>query len=576
MSVFESDTTTVSYREKECRTICGERFVYAIAYSIGAQYVLLVVFLLLVNLSLLHPVGWLWGSFQLFCSITTWLYTMPLISAIIIYGIILAKSFFTGGECPRTRFQQLIRSMNQKCALLLVNCAIGFLTAWLYTRFVREDYNVLFLPNKNGTYVLNEKYLFLLLGGMVAGVYYFVKNKFDKSTVYFPVIQQARFLQIRAQLYSILYRSLFKSFVPTMIYVSFFYIFGSAYLRYKLADFFHGVTLAEESLLGSFCSIVFDVRIILYCWILFSHILSNMKLMQMMIFMFLTEYKEFPLERAAEVSLVEALACKQFPIIQQLAALNLFSIAEDCDPRRRAQLYALSIPGGHPYNWNSVSNECIRLIREFSVELHKSIQNVTLKPSPKVAKLRPTASMDAEKLIAKQYNESFGIRSLSSAVSGSVPEVPKTQNGDAGQILDRKFDLLRSLIHSIPAYRFFFVKTKPQACYLESNQCQQIVWISQALASLAAQSIVEDKFGVVQKSLPTILKTLLQLKETVDRISTIQLDVKRIDRNYLALKAATKRSLYRITHAFADYLADLRLEPHDLEVLQGFVHYREV
>ncbi|XP_053696917.1 nucleoporin Ndc1 [Sabethes cyaneus] len=573
MSTFErTDLLPVPCREKECRTICGERFIYAIVYSIGVQFALLIVFLLLVNVSLLHPIGWMLNSLKLLCSISTWLYTMPLISAIILYGIVLAKSYFAGAECPATRFQQLLRSITHKTALLTVNSAIGFLTAWLYTRFLREDYSMLFQANKNGTYILNEKYLFLLLGGTVAGVYYFLKNRFDKSRVHFPVIQQARYLQIRAQLYSILYRSLFQSFVPTMLYISFFYIFSCIYLRYKLANLFDGVSLSDESSLGSFWSIVFDVRVMLFCWILFSHILSNMKLMQMMICLFLTEYKEFPLEKSTEVYLVEALGCKQFPIIQQLAALNLFSIAEECDPTRRNQLYALSIPGGHAYNWNSVSNECIRLIREFSMELCKSVQDAKPKVSPEVAKLRPTASMEAEKLVAKQYNESFGIRSLSNAVSGSV-EASKPQTGGIHQTVDRQ---LNSLFRSIPGYRYFFEKVKPQSCILESDQLQQIVWISQALASLAAHSITEDKFGVVQKNLPIILKTLLQLKAAVDRVSSIQLDVKRIDRNYLALKAATKRSLYRITHAFADYLADLRLDPHDLDILQGFVNYMEV
>lgn len=319
----------VSSRELECRKICVERFIYAILYSVGAQYLLLTVFLLLVNFSVLHPIGWILGSFQLLFSLSTWLWIMPLISAVVVHGILLAKSHLSEAKYCPTRFQQIYRSVVHKSTLLLVNSVVGFLTAWLYTRFLRDEYRVLFLSSESGTFLLNEKYLFLLLGGTFAGVYYFIKNKQERSSLSFPIIQQPRYQQIRAHLYSIIYRSLFHSFTPTIVYVSFFYTFSCVYLRYKFADLFQDVALREESSLGSLYATITDTRLMMYCWILSSQILSNMNLMQVLFHIFLTEYKEFPLEKSslaedATVSLVEALASVQMPIIQQLAALNLF------------------------------------------------------------------------------------------------------------------------------------------------------------------------------------------------------------------------------------------------------------
>ncbi|XP_062558395.1 nucleoporin Ndc1-like [Armigeres subalbatus] len=568
----------VPSRELEGRKICVERFIYAIVCSVGVQFVLLTIFLLLVNSSLLHPIGWIAGSFRLVVSLSTWMWILPLISAVIVHGICLAKSYLAGIQYCPTRFQQIYRSIITQSVMLVVNCVVGFLTAWFYTRFLRNDYSVLFLPKENGISILNEKYLFLLLGGTFAGVYYFVRIQSEKTSLSFPVVQQPRYQQIRSHLYSIIYRSLFKSFVPTLVYVSFYYTFNCFYLRYKLANMFHGVVLAEESSLGALYSVLMDIRLVLYCWILSSQILSNMNLMQVLFHIFLTEYRQFPVEKPtvlndSQITLVEALACEKIPVIQQLAALDLFTIAESCNPSRRARLYALSVPGGHPYNWRLVSGECIRLIKDYTTQLAKSIEGATLKPVPNVAKLRPTASMDAEKLLMKQYNESFGIRSLSSSVLPTeVPQQPDV----ISKAVDRHLDAIRESFRNIPGIYYFFGEPKTaRTCHLLTTQSQQIVWIAQALASLAAHSIREDQFGVVQNDLPSVIRTLLQLKLVVDKVGSIQLDVKKIDRNYVALKTATKRSLYRIATVFADYLNDIVLEPSDVKALQGFVNYRE-
>lgn len=174
----------------------------------------------------------------------------------------------------------------------------------------------------------------------------------------------------------------------------------------------------------------------------------------------------------------------------------------------------------------------------------------------------------------KQYNESFGIRSLSNMTE---PTASPQQPAVLCKVIDRRLETLRNTLRNIPGIFYFFGEQKTaKTCYLLSSQSQQIVWISQALASLAAHSIKEDQFGVVQNDLPLIIRTLLQLKQVVDKVGSIQLDVKKIDRNYVALKAATKRSLYRIANAFADYLNDIVLEPNDVKALQGFVNYREV
>ncbi len=43
--------------------------------------------------------------------------------------------------------------------------------------------------------------------------------------------------------------------------------------------------------------------------------------------------------------------------------LNLLS---KYDVQRRAELFCLSQPGGHPHNWKNVSTECLNLLRHLT------------------------------------------------------------------------------------------------------------------------------------------------------------------------------------------------------------------
>lgn len=124
----------------ECKKICLFRCLSAVGLSVGVQFMLLAVFLLFVNFHILHPIGWIAGTIGVMLSFCTWLSIIPLISAAVIYGMLLGNSHLAVKKYYTSRFQWLLGTALRKATFLFVHVIVGFLTAWLYARFLHDDY----------------------------------------------------------------------------------------------------------------------------------------------------------------------------------------------------------------------------------------------------------------------------------------------------------------------------------------------------------------------------------------------------------------------------------------------------
>lgn len=196
---------------------------------------------------------------------------------------------------------------------------------------------------------INSYYLFLVGSGISAGCYHFFKeNLRQEPDVEYPIIQEKKLIKLRSLLYSTLYKSLLKSFVPSICYAFGFWIFGDI-VNQRIARFFD---LEVDTSLSSFFSVLTNIRILFYSWILSSQILSNMNLMQKFFSILLAEEMQFVIEKnpvveegQKEVTLVDALSMSQVPVIQNLAALDLYNMTGTMAAGRRKEIYSLSIPG---------------------------------------------------------------------------------------------------------------------------------------------------------------------------------------------------------------------------------------
>ena len=124
----------------ECKKLCIIRCLTAVALSVGSQFLLLGIFLLFVKFDLLHPLQWLSDSVGLMFSIYTWFSIIPLIAAVVVYGILLGSSLLAVPRYYGSRFQWLLGNFMRKCLFLMAHLLMGFLTAWLYVKFLRFDF----------------------------------------------------------------------------------------------------------------------------------------------------------------------------------------------------------------------------------------------------------------------------------------------------------------------------------------------------------------------------------------------------------------------------------------------------
>ena len=185
--------------------------------------------------------------------------------------------------------------------------------------------------------------------GISAGCYHFVKeNLRQELEIEYPILQETKLVKIRSLLFATLYKSLIKSFIPTLCY-ALGYCFLAGFVNRRLARFFD---MELEESLFSFFNVATNLRLLFYGWILSAQILSNMHLMQKFFSIFLAEEMNFVIEKnplladkSKEITLVEALAMNQVPVIQNLAALNLYTLASSPSPSKRQDIFALSVPG---------------------------------------------------------------------------------------------------------------------------------------------------------------------------------------------------------------------------------------
>lgn len=571
----------------ELKKICVRRCFTALIYSVSAQYALLFLFLLFINFSPLHPISWLTTSLYSICSWYTWLCIIPLISLVIVYGIVLGKLYIAKHEYFASRFALLFRKAVPLAIFLLLHILIGFMTAWLYAKFIHTDYNHFYSKCLDESNCINAAYTFIILNGIYTGIYYFVRERVRKdTTLQFPIIQQSQYLNIRANVFQIVYKSLQQSCLPTVAYLIGTYLLGGVFLS-NVAQIFALHFTREYTL--------FDFYLIVYIYLVSAQILSNMRIMEFLFTTLLTEYTEFSISQTTtaqgernDVIMVEALSASRIPIVQQLAALDLYTLATK-DFVRRQQIYTLSIPGGHPYTWISISSQCLGMINSYREELNKSIEHIISNNNQtfraKQFPLKPTASDMAQQLLFRQYNENYGIRNLAvynneNTMSTGSQETnvvdPCKRFNETTQLLALKFNKFKEGLIRAPGIGYLFAEPESaKVSFLLKTESETISWIVQGLSALAASSLKEDRFGVVQSELSTIIKSLIQLKQVLDKVSLVNFVDTECHYQCMSIKNAVKRSLYSITTEFADYLPDLVKDSNDMRIIENFAQYRE-
>ncbi|CAH1983183.1 unnamed protein product [Acanthoscelides obtectus] len=569
---MDRSPATVTYKD----LLLG-KLSYSVICSVLSQLVLLQVYIFFTNTNIFHPQQWIRSTFAVFASVSTWLYVIPFVSIIFAQSIICAKDYVLKQEYCSTRFQSFLSVLSiRNFVLLILNVVIGATLVWLFSSLGGGHYQSLTRNCNKLHYCLNEGSFMLIISGIWSGLYYFTKIYVSKKHLSFPVIHQRKLLQFKAQLVPLLKESIISSFWPTFYFVIIYMFWGES-----LADSFRNMfSLLKEK------DCYIGIQAYFCMWIFAALYNFNMNLMQFFFNLFLTEPVEFPMQHVPNsLCLQECLNVSEWPIIQNLACYDLNNLALNSKSRRQV-FFTLSQPGGHPHNWNHLVENVLKLFQEYTNQIDKSA--VVTENMPKAA-LQPQNlfqhNYPAIKSAIKSPERYQNFRNMSlmyntgldEEITVEITRVPINWNLIQNLIdkIKQKVNSAISVIKILLGINFLFgelPQANIQTCLANGYV---IIWASQGISDIVCASLVEDQYGIVQKDLPAIINTLVQLKHALDKLNKIPALTRKMagynDFNFKmknAVNYAVRRSLFNICKTFGKYLNDLPLSKDTVFYLQ--------
>lgn len=235
-------------------------------------------------------------------------------------------------------------------------------------------------------------------------------------------------------------------------------------------------------------------------------------------------------------------------------------------------IYSIKFIGSHPHNWKQLVKITLTLIDKFTADLLTNVDYIAKNrrnDSTLNILNHPVQKFYEHKLSTRDHNQINRIRSLTTA-SPTKPLIPSEDEKRSKILMAVKEKLLRNKLFAF----LFGEQESGKLNFLLSQNAQVIVWLMQGISALVARSLDEDNYGVVQYDVKAILKSFIKLKAALEKVSAINTIAK--DRNLYALKAAIRRSLYRITTSFSPYFEDMLIDAEDVRALHGFIIFKEL
>lgn len=543
---------------------------YAVTCSVVSQVCVLFIFLIIVNFDVFEPLSLLSLTLQTFTSLSTWIYIIPFSSIIFAQSLVCAKDYILSTNSYSCRIEKFLSICSlRNLILLFLYILIGGLMVWLFLTLGGGQYeSITCTKAEESNKCLNEGTIFLILSGMWTGFYYFIKIYATDKKVFFPIIHQSKIIQMKTRTVPLLNESRKSATIPTLYFLFIYHLCRVNILNFVMYLF--GIDLHVE---------IEGYTIYLYMWLFIVLYFLSMNLMRFSFELFLTEPVAFPVEKSTndDFCLADAIGFSKIPIIQHLACLDLYILSQ-WSKERRMTLFSLSQPGGHPHHWNYLIVNTLKLITDYcqclnkataallNPEIAKPIDNV-----PSITNPFPTQFYHVRNLTAGLND--YDIVNISQDRRSLIPEFVKNWNAN----FKKKVKNIVSVMRKLMGIDYLFGELPEASIQHCLGNAQIMMWATQALSTLTIASITEDRYGIVQKDVPVIITTLVELKYSLDKLSRVPaLNRKTVfnDTNVkmkTAISASVKRSLFGITHTFGQYLKDLPLSKDVLQHIQLFV-----
>ncbi|XP_034828607.1 nucleoporin NDC1-like [Maniola hyperantus] len=558
--------------------IFAQRLIKAVIWNIFLQTIIAILLVFFIQVDLVHPVTWVSSTLD---DIFSWKMSLN----IVLLGLVsFFQAYIYGSQysmpVPKyfTRISMFLNMFSIQNIIFSILYALnGYFTMSLYSSLAKSNFNVFKkkCENYDGQCLL-EQSLFLQIGGMWMGLYYFTRSHLLGATVLtFPHIYQEKFQQIKLVISNILSMGFQHSMTPVAYYCVFYCIWGSK-PRSVISDVYS--LYLEDPPLDNIINLI-SSGIWIGLWFYTSLFFISIYTMKTVFNIVLTEPMKFPIESNTHMTLNTALS-QRLQFTSYLGALDLKNMSKT-DPVRRSQIFTLSQPGGHPKNWNSLLEKCLYIITEFNKELDsingdsnavegnskgRNVFNRVLPPASPPLQYTGTLRNMAQspKLLELKHHNKHSVDDTFAAA------VKEEFNGFLQKLCQK------------PGISYFFGELVDTKLKFILIQAQPVLWTCEGLACIVSSSLKEDKYGVVQHDLPTVLSAFVTLKQNLDKLTKPGLvPRKHILNDVLAIKirsallSSVKRSLYKIVLTFSKYIHEIPLDPDVQTAIQSFILCKE-
>ncbi|XP_014233377.1 nucleoporin Ndc1 [Trichogramma pretiosum] len=568
-------------KKKDFLDIMFQRIYFALFATVIVHFAFISGAILFMKIKITQPLEWIQITWNVVTCSQMWTGFIVFGFIVVLLAILISKDYIRPAVYAPSRFVKFCHMF--KWHNLMVGCVymiLGAVLVWLHVSVEGGKFGSMSREcQKIKNICLVEEHLFLRLHGFWIGLYFFVNSSYiGNRNLQFPIIPQAKLSQLRLGLRAVINSTLYDAIWPVTYFMGFYAIFGSYFRNFILSLF----SLAIDEVPLDTLSRLMNSSLIFYAYlhtVLFVVIIQSMHLLFQA---YLTEWVLFDIEQSpmSDITLDSTLT-SEISIIRNLGYLDLFNVALK-DKIRRSMLFTLSQPGGHPYNWNNVIGKCLAHLKHFNEELNLTCG--TQKDQPSVVTKIPS-TLDSQ-LLEKPHI--YHMRSLVTPMTTAETlneelknKQPPTDNFLVKFYKNTRQNFINYLLSKKPIGYIFGEQFESKLRHT-LRETYSVTCASDAISSLAAFSLEEDPYGIVQKDLPDIIETLLKLKQTIDKIQKMNVSIRKplsddrfLKQSLTALRSATRRSLYRITAHFKDYMSDLSLSPGIVDQLQTLFTYRE-
>ncbi|CAL8320794.1 unnamed protein product [Arctogadus glacialis] len=658
--------------EQNCwfvRKVVCWRAAASIAWAVLLLPPVTALFVVLSRVSLFHPIEWITECLSILTSASTMFSFVLLCGVVVVVGFFNLEYYTVTPSIACSKIALLAQLLHpRQCLHAVVHCIMGVIVAWCCAFTIGPRYqnlaSVCTLVDGDPQLCLNEYHLVLILFGAFVGYSHSLFGVMhNMNYVPFHAVQQYKYLRFKGNLPLVVKCSAIQSLYFTRNFLAVYFFLG--YIpRSWLCD---TLSLQSNSSLNPLDSIagLLDLAMLYHLWISGTFLLLTWYLTVLLFRVFVTEVYNFPVQSAfteqADRCLPKVLPGQQ-PMVLKFLALQDLALLSQHSPSRRAQVFSLSQPGGHPHNWNALSSECLSLLADLTQRLVAHHETVAINGRAKLHSAgsdKKSVSSDSSGLSATQdirTPRSAFLRSAGAAAPMSpntgpftsdldspfsspalrrlaphlVPNSPwsetvqsphllrrgpqlwsaSTDTGTSGslspsptsapsphpakpkpspvtQFLHNRKEQVKHFLGRRVLVMYLFNKlpeASSQALFADS---QSHIWALEGLSHLVAASFTEDKFGVVQTTLPSILGSMLVLQEAVDRHFKLPHASSKPLRSAcsmgdctsktlrFALRATLKTAIYRITTTFGHHLNAIKMSAEHRKRLQQFLEYKE-